>query len=424
MDDCSTKLKKGSEEMEEKVNAEISSAAKVLGLPIEEVREKWDSLVRDNDLTLEDENEVKLGLVLFRQWFGGMKRVSDSGETRSTSSLVNTGFGTIVAVEEARDFEQFNRDKLQAEFLRNKDEAFNAGKFAYAEETSDGGYMISQVLNGELSERTTNAKGEPYTELPDSVMDIEGTLIIPIDDREELPWGKNKSFGRPLPLSNWRRTVHFIGQVGEGEIRYWRISSKDSTAENWNVDGQRFVYLDGIWNDEKGEMYPVKQTLENVIYNDSLDNPKDVSAVNYSNLVTENMRHCIAPLVNLEHYHNSVKDKPVKERIVVTDGNIVNMNMNQNVTGNRTLLISDVNADYDYDTGGYSSTPCWVPANIDIDFGIGSHVLIIGRPNQSTDKDTGELRQVSINVFGIIVLDRRGAPVEITDSGEQYSGWF
>ena len=78
----------------------------------------------------------------------------------------------------------------------------------------------------------------------------------------------------------------------------------------------------------------------------------------------------------------------------------------------------------DIENDGYSSTPCWVPPHIDIDFGIGSHVMILGRTSQSMNQETGQLRQVSINVFGVVVLDKRGNPVNVQDSGEQYEGWF
>ena len=136
------------------------------------------------------------------------------------------------------------------------------------------------------------------------------------------------------------------------------------------------------------------------------------------------LKEKVTGLVNLENYHNTVKTLPAKERIVVTDGNVTNMNMNPNKTGNRTLFISDINADFDYENDGYSSTPCWVPPHIDIDFGIGSHVMILGRTSQSMNQETGQLRQVSINVFGVVVLDKRGNPVNVQDSGEQYEGWF
>ena len=180
-----------------------------------------------------------------------------------------------------------------------------------------------------------------------------------------------------------------------------------------------------IWDAEKNAAYPVKDTLGNIVYNSSMENPRDVSTMpSTRNLVAQMLKDKVTGLVNLENYHNKVKTLPAKERIVVTDGNVTNMNMNPNKTGNRTLFISDINADFDYESGGYSSTPCWVPPHIDIDFGIGSHVMIIGRTSQSRNQETGEMRQCSINVFGIVVLDKRGNPVNVQDSGEQYEGWF
>ena len=116
---------------------------------------------------------------------------------------------------------------------------------------------------------------------------------------------------------------------------------------------------------------------------------------------------------------------PQKARIVVTDGNVTGMNMNPSEkTGNRTLRISDINADFSYENDGEVSTACWVPQHIDIDFGITSHVLVIGKTSQSRNNETGELRPVSINVSGLVVLDKRGNPNTTQDSGETYTGWF
>jgi hypothetical protein len=50
--------------------------------------------------------------------------------------------------------------------------------------------------------------------------------------------------------------------------------------------------------------------------------------------------------------------------------------------------------------------------------------MVLGRTSQSVNQETGQLRQCSINVFGVVVLDKRGNPVNVQDSGEQYEGWF
>tara|TARA_R100000664_G_scaffold34044_1_gene53631 strand:+ start:810 stop:2069 length:1260 start_codon:yes stop_codon:yes gene_type:complete len=414
-----TKLKKGSVKMNEKVNNEMNMAAKLLGMSLEDVQTKWSSIVSDNSLDLNVENELKLGLTLFRQWFTGMKAVKESGKENTGGGLVKTGFGIILGIEDARDYEAYSRDQLVAEYMRDRNAAFNAGKFAYADGNA-GDYTISQILNGELKERKWTK------ELPDSKMEVDGRTIIPIDERKVLPWGgENPQFGYPRPASNWRRNIHFVGEVEGGNPQYWMISAKNDTARDWNVKANEYLFIDLIWDSEKNAAYPVKDTLANVVYNSQVETPRDTSTMPpMRNLVADMLRPKVTGLVNLENYHNTVQSLPAKERIVVTDGNVTNMNMNPNKTGNRTLFISDLNADFDYEAGGYSSTPCWVPPHIDIDFGIGSHVMILGRTSQSRNQETGELRQCSINVFGVIVLDKRGNPVNVQDSGEQYSDWL
>jgi hypothetical protein len=326
------------------------------------------------------ESELKLGLTLFRQWFTGMKAVKESGKESSNDGLVKTGFGIILGVEDARDYEAYSRDQLVAEYMRDRNGAFNSGKFAYADGNT-GDYTISQILNGELKERKWTK------ELPDSKMEVGGLE------------------GQPA--------------------QYWCISAKNDTAKNWDIKANEYLHIDLIWDADKNAAYPVKDTLANVVYNSQMESPRDVSGMpSMRNLVADKLRDKVTGLTNLENYHNSVQTKPAKERIVVTDGNVTNMNMNPNKTGNRTLFISDINADFNYEDGGYSSTPCWVPPHIDIDFGIGSHVMVIGRTSQSRNQETGELRQCSINVFGVIILDKRGNPVNVQDSGEQYSDWL
>jgi len=403
----------------EKVNNEVTQAAKMLGMSLEDVQTKWNSVVTDNDLDVNNESELKLGLTLFRQWFTGMKAVKESGKESSGGNLVKTGFGIILGIEDARDYESYSRDQLVAEYMRDRTTAFNGGKFAYADGES-GNYTISQILDGELKERKWDK------ELPESSMDVDGRTIIPIDERKVMPWGgENPNYGYPRPASNWRRNIHFVGEVEGGKPQYWCISSKNETAKNWNVRANEYLFIDLIWDADKNAAYPVKDTLGNVVYNNETESSRDVSTMpTMRNLVAEMLRPKITGLINLENYHNSVQSLPAKERIVVTDGNVTNMNMNPNKTGNRTLFISDINADFDYESGGYSSTPCWVPPHIDIDFGIGSHVMVLGRTSQSRNQETGEMRQCSINVFGIIVLDKRGNPVNVQDSGEQYEGWF
>ena len=48
--------------------------------------------------------------------------------------------------------------------------------------------------------------------------------------------------------------------------------------------------------------------------------------------------------------------------------------------GNRILNITDLNAEFNYDDDGVVT--CWIPEHMEIDFGIGSSVIVIGNTSQ------------------------------------------
>ena len=82
-----------------------------------------------------------------------------------------------------------------------------------------------------------------------------------------------------------------------------------------------------------------------------------------------------------------------------------------------------MNADFDYEGEGFSSTACWVPSNIEIDFGIGSNIVVVGRTSQR--EVDGELSNVSINVLGLYVVDRHGsADVPVQPEEDDDYSWF
>jgi hypothetical protein len=61
---------------------------------------------------------------------------------------------------------------------------------------------------------------------------------------------------------------------------------------------------------------------------------------------------------------------------------------------------------------------------MDIDFGIGSNVVVVGRTSQSSDNE-GVLQNVTINVTGIHALKSRGgSPEAIEFTEEEETDWF
>jgi len=401
---------------DEQVGNELRKAAENLGMEISAIKEKYDEICSQHGL-----ESSPVALNLFRQWFSGMKRVADSGEEpkqKTQGSDNHTFFGYVVAVEDLRDFEQWNRDQLKGQIIRDANTPFNEGKYAKIVKTETG-YTASKIVDNEIK---TISRGLDWKDA-EAIMEVNGELVLPLDDRKELPWGANKKYGHPKPLHNFQRAAHCIGSLNNGEIQYYRLGLKNDKAKDFNIDMHRAVYLEVYASSDmldSGNL--ANPNLDEATYNDELENPQSVND-NMQQLIAENMRGYVCPLVNLENYHQNNKHRPAKERIIVTDGNVTNMYMNPNSNGNRTLYISDLNADFDYDNPS-GATPCWVPEHVELDFGIGSQVLVIGRSNQSTNQETGELRQCSINVFGVIVLNRMGSPNTTQDSGETYTDWF
>ena len=107
-------------------------------------------------------------------------------------------------------------------------------------------------------------------------------------------------------------------------------------------------------------------------------------------------------------------------KLVITDGIVSSMNLTPNEkTGNRVLWIEPADANYGFEDDDVpESTPCWIPSYLNIDFGVGSDVIIIGRTNQSQKKDEdgmpieGEYNPVTINLYGVYARIATGAVAE------------
>lgn len=399
---------------------EIMKAAEVLGLSMEETREKLLDIAKQNQLNPDLDTDKPLLRGLFRQWFGQAKR-QQSTPTTTTNSLVNTGFGIIVGIEDCRDMMEYQRKQVQGEYQRNKDETYRQGKIAKITSVM-AGYQISQWLN---NEEITREKDNNWA-IPDAAIEVEDEWIIPVDNRPSFGSGdKNKNYGKPLPLEQWTRRIHFVGEVEGANTQYWTLSLKNEMAQNFSADCYRFCHVTGIWNHERNAMYGVwnQPVLQ---YNDELDpnddNFRDVSNVDVQDIFGSAMSEYVTPLVELETYHQNTATLPLSQRMVLTDGIVTNMILKPNSTGNRTIFISDLNAEFDYESDGNSSIACWVPPHIDLSFGIGSNVVIMGRSNQR--EVDGVLTNVSLNTFGILVTDQRGEAPSFDEETLDDSDWF
>ena len=128
-------------------------------------------------------------------------------------------------------------------------------------------------------------------------------------------------------------------------------------------------------------------------------------------------------LIDLNRYHSTVAGKPYAERFVVTDGSVSSVNMTPNSYGTRRVTITDLNSDFDYEGGSWAGTTCWFPSHVDIDFGIGSSIIVVGRTSQGRNED-GSVGDVTLNVSGVLVVENRGQIVEPFQVEEEDLDWF
>ena len=94
--------------------------------------------------------------------------------------------------------------------------------------------------------------------------------------------------------------------------------------------------------------------------------------------------------------------------------------MTATANGNRIINISDLSAEFVEDGENY--TTCWIPSHIDIDFGIASSVIVVGRTSQRIVDGVADA--VTINVSGLMVTNRVGAPPETVEAVEDDLDWF
>jgi len=217
----------------------------------------------------------------------------------------------------------------------------------------------------------------------------------------------------------------FLGEVNGNSALYY-FSYKGEAAKKFTPRTFKLVHFDCIPDSNNADrIYGFKTgTLESLVYNSDMTDGRlpEPSIEDMQNYTMEHAMGNYSPLIDLNRYHSSVSDRTYAERFVITDGTVTAMNMQPNKVGSRRLTITDVNADYSYD-GSWAGTTCWIPTHLDIDFGINSSVLVVGRTSQGRNDD-GSMRDVSLNLSGILCTNNMGVVAEPFVAEEEDLDWF
>lgn len=406
------------------MNNEIEKYAEIIGVTVEEATAIFNGIVTDNNLDVNTENGLKVARSVFRSKFSQARaRMMNEQKTGETSqeeytgpTFTKTATGFFYAGDNPTNWEERNRNTLLAEYQRDANTALNSGKIAVAVLLSDGRYEVSILHDGEITSKVME-------KLPDTEpMQVDDDRwIIPVDNRKAFQSGQpNKNYGKPTPPERWSKTLYFVGKVGDDtEYSEYQLRLNGDMAKNFSPNTFVWCSLEVVPNSNNPKNLSARKdgsTADSLQYLDSDESLLEV----IQNVLGDK----VSSLVSLDDYHSENSHKAYADKLVITDGNVANMKLEPNSNGTRVLYLSDLNADFDYEGEGYSSVTAWIPPSIDIDFGIGSNVIISGRTSQGTDEE-GQLRPVTVNVLGLHVVDRHGSADVYSEPVEQANDdWF
>ena len=404
--------------MNEEMKNEIEKSAQYINMSVEDATAKFNDICAENGIETND----PLAKGLWRNYVAQVRRTNkpNAGGSSGSNSLVKPVFGFFVSLEEPRDMMSWNRNKAKEEYYRDADNALQEGIIANAEENATG-WQITRYYKGEMQQKQVTERPATAEEMDD------GVWVIPLDSTERYQnGGENRNFGKPLPLQQFRRSGVFFGSVEGGEMKKYNFSYKNQGGVDFTPDTYDFVHFRGIPSDDGNNIYGMTDVTKSTLIRNAELNPdnsdyRNMEMFDFEECLANNFSNHLVPLVEIDRAHITRQTLPTSERFVITDGTVCNMNMMPTKNGNRILNITDLNAEFDYDNDT-NMTTCWVPSNVELDFGIGSSVIVIGRTSQRITEEGPE--PVTINVSGLYVTEKRGSPVEVSQPIEEDFDWF
>jgi len=403
------------------METEIENGAKALEMGLDEAKEKFAGICQENNLAQDNPVAISLWRNFVANAMRSKQQNNNAGAKTGGDSLFKEVFGFFVSLDAPRDMMSWNRNKAKEAFLRDSDKALEEGLVAQATENALGRFVVSRYHKGQYQEKIVPSLPEGAETLED------GRIYIPLDATEHyMNGGVNRNFGKPLPREQYRRTGIFYGSVAGGEMKPYFFSYKNQPAVDFTPQPFNWVHFSCVANENGTDLYgATTTTLNSLVMNADLDPEgdkyRDTSGYDIQQILVDAFSDKLTPLVELDRQHMVMQTLPAKERFVITDGTVCNMNMTPTSNGNRILNITDLNAEMDYENDSGMVT-CWIPEHLELDFGIGSTVIIIGRTSQRQGEDGVE--PATINTSGIFVTTRHGSPVDAPSPVEEDFDWF
>ncbi len=408
--------------IDEKIMKEIEIGAKHLAITTEEMVEKYVEICEENGVDVNSD----VAVALLRNYVrGNMKRATTNNNSGGSNSLVKSAFGFFVSLESPRDMMSWSRNKAKEEYLRDNDKALSDGLVAVATDNGDGTYTLARYYKGDYAEKMVKTLNAGAEELED------GSIIIPIDPMPNYPSGlANKRYGKPLPVNEFRRNGVFYGSIDGGEMKSYYFSYKNQGGVDFTPDTFDWVHFKAIPSDDGLSLYGMTTaTKDSLIRNEDVnpDNSdyRDMSSFDFSACLFENYPKYGTTLVDLDRLHQTQQMEQARDKLAIVEGTVVNQRMTPTSNGNRIISITDKHADMELteDDDGDLATTCWIPEHININFGIGSKVIVVGRTSQRIIE--GEAEPITINTSGLLLEESVGNPIAEEEGVEDEDlDWF
>lgn len=406
--------------MDENMKKEIENSAQFIGLSVEEAIAKFEEICAENNI----ETKSPIARGLWRNYVANVRRSQDNGNTATegNDSFYKAAFGFFVSLDAPRDMMAWNRMKAKEEFMRDEDKALEDGVVAVATQNALGKWMVSRYHNNAYDEKMLST-------LPAGAETLEdGRVYIPLDaTKTYMNGGNNDNYGKPLPAEQMRRSGIFFGSLGTGEMKPYYFSYKNQGGVDFAPNTFEWCHFMCVLGSNGTDIYGAKQmTFDSLTMNADMDTEndlyRDMSSFDFENCLRLNFESHLVPLIDMDKAHITRQALPSKERYVITDGMVSNMNMSATKNGNRIINLTDLNAELDYSSGDTGITTCWIPSHLKLDFGIGSTIIVVGRTSQRTTDEGVE--PTTINVSGVYCTLRHGSAVEVSQPVEEDFDWF
>ena len=407
--------------IDEKIMKEIEIGAKHLTITTEEMVDKYVEICEENGVDVNSD----VAVALLRNYVRGNMKRTTTNNSSGSNSLVKSAFGFFVSLESPRDMMSWSRNKAKEEYLRDNDKALSDGLVAVATDNGDGTYTLARYYKGDYAEKMVKTLNAGAEELED------GSIIIPIDPMPNYPSGlENKRYGKPLPVNEFRRNGGFYGSVDGGEMKSYYFSYKNQGGVDFTPNTFDWVHFKAIPSDDGLSLYGMTTaTKDSLIRNEDVnpDNSdyRDMSSFDFPTCLFENYPKYGTTLVDLDRLHQTQQMEQARDKLAIVEGTVVNQRMTPTANGNRIISITDKAADMELteDDGGNLATTCWIPEHININFGIGSKVIVVGRTSQRIID--GEAEPITINTSGLLLEESVGNPIAEEEGVEDEDlDWF